>query len=202
MKKLKRGDFVYHKSLGRGIVSTPDKLSNGKQSIFFEGRCLTKDVDRSEVFVRGDRIIIKRPGKTSRWNDDRNSKFYEFMPHNPSCETEYTYSNDYYSGVQYCKDVKHIKQKPSVFFPGEKQLLLDTVEDTVINHPITTKEVIKTVKIAGDASDVGWNMTNLMTRVMTGEFETAVQKPDEVKEQLLKRIEILELQARIKELEA
>jgi len=160
MKDLKRGDFVYHKSLGRGIVYAIPVARPENVRAFFENHSNEKTVQRVSLFVKGDLIYVRK-GKDKRWWKEQGRTFYEPMLHNPECESSYTYHSSEYVRVQYATDVKHAKQKPEPV-PVECPLFTIDASNDYMPVPITQ---------------------------------------DAEKRSLLKRIEILELQAKIKELE-
>lgn len=203
MKDLKRGDFVWHKDYGRGIVLY-DVKDPAMLAVQFENRQGTTYVHRKTLFVKGDYVKIKTANYNLNWHKDKYF-FFEPLFHNPSgCDSKFTVTDTNCGRIKYCTEVKHQERIPVIF--NEEQKLLDTViEKTITNHPISAINISRTVYRAGQLADIGIKAENVLKKeVYTKkynqpelDFDTATEK-----EQLLKRIEILELQAKIRELES
>jgi len=221
MKTLKRGDFVTSKSNGRGIV-LDNSTTNGINVLFENMTTSQWHVPREELFVKGDKVICKPAD--GWWNYKEVKTFYEPMVHNPNCDSRYTVKPKKSNKVNYCYDIRHVGVN------HEQKLLDKVIDKTLTNHPISVPEISRTIYRAGQLADVGIKADKVLKKEVYAKkykqqdlvFETfpaaveikgmsghelahytrCISIPvEETKEQLLKRIEILELKARIEELE-
>jgi len=196
MKELKRGTLVWHKTHGRGIVCIPDN----RPLIHFEGKTEDWCVNRNSLFTKGDKV---EPKYSTGWSG-AHGYFYSPLDHNPEGQKKYTikWKEKRCNKVVYVYDVRHTKE--SAFFPKEKQWLLSAVEKTIINHPITVDNIIETTVRAGQLADVGIKAEKVLKEKLYHDLyqsEFDFSPKDQSKEALLTRIKILELQAKVKELE-
>jgi len=200
MKDLKRGDLVYHKELGVGIVH----MSNDQVAIEvqFEGRDCMTVVNRKMLFVKGDKVEYKTNGK---WISKGNSTFNAPMIHNRKCDSRFTVYNDYSaSGLKYVFDVRHVpEKKQTALFPEDELEILKTAERTVTNYPIQAQQLCKTMERAGQAASMGFDADKeLKKRIYLGAYTPDEPDTSTEKKDLLKRLEILKLKSQIKELES
>ena len=192
MKDLKRGDFVWHKELGRGIVH--NTFDSEVLEVQFENKKCYTMVNRHAVFAKGDVVKIKTISYNTRWHRDVYT-FFEPMMHNPKCESSFTVKEMGIGRIKYCTDIKHHREKAkTIDFSSLEQAVfsqalndcplftIDVHQERADREGITRKEA----KIRNYAEIYG---------------AKTFDNTDTEKEKLLKRIEILELKAKIKELE-
>lgn len=82
MKKLKIGDLVYHKKYGIGIVS---KVGIGCL-VFFESIGATGIGNRENLFTKGDKVLIRKTDKSYGQKQFSRNDVRDFIGYAPHCK--------------------------------------------------------------------------------------------------------------------
>jgi len=107
MKKLTRGDLVYHKKFGRGVVLGRSSLLLNSPFIHFEGNKNGRYILRDKLFVRGDKVIFDNYCNTPYNHYTKEvGTFYEPVLHNPNNCSKFTVM--YHGKIKYVKRVSHV----------------------------------------------------------------------------------------------